>query len=110
MSAEPPTERSAEIVPLRSPVQTYAGGPNVVPIRPGALRPFLGADEGPRRGDDNESVELTVHERDAFREIARALPRRTGKIDRLTSQVFPCASGELGRRPPADSDALRISR
>jgi PAS domain S-box-containing protein len=73
VSAEAPTERSAEIVPLRSPVQTYAGGPNVVPIRPGALRPFLAADEGPRRGDDNEGVELTIHERDAFREIARAL-------------------------------------
>jgi PAS domain S-box-containing protein len=82
LAASPaPAERGAEIVPLRAPGASFAGGPNVVPIRPGALRRFLSSDEGARlssdegarRGDDDESVELTTHERDAFREIARAL-------------------------------------
>ncbi|WP_158817805.1 ATP-binding protein [Methylocapsa sp. S129] len=67
------TERSADIVPLRAPGPSYAASPNVVPIRPGALRHFLSVDESARRGEDDESVELTTHERDAFREIARAL-------------------------------------
>jgi PAS domain S-box-containing protein len=68
-----PFERSAEIVPLRSSGPAYPGSPNVVPIRPGALRQYPPAEEGPRRAEDSESVELTTHERDAFREIARAL-------------------------------------
>jgi PAS domain S-box-containing protein len=68
----PPAERSAEIVVLRP-----AGPPaaaNVVPIRPGAMPPLPAADEPRRGGDDN--VELSSHERDAFREIARALGAR----------------------------------
>jgi PAS domain S-box-containing protein len=73
IASQAPIERSAEIVPLRAPSQSYAGGPNVVPIRPGANRNFAPVDEEPRRDEDAESVELTTHERDAFREIARAL-------------------------------------
>src|SRR5260370_13845870 len=61
------------MVPLRTPSPSFAGGPNVVPIRPGALRQFLSSEERPRSGGEDESVELTSHERDAFREIARAL-------------------------------------
>jgi PAS domain S-box-containing protein len=99
VSAEAPTERSAEIVPLRSPVQTYAGGPNVVPIRPGALRPFLAPDEGPRRGDDNESVELTVHERDAFREIARALGAKA--TEHREDRNAPASAGPEAPAPSA---------
>ncbi|MGA2794427.1 MAG: PAS domain S-box protein, partial [Roseiarcus sp.] len=66
-------ERRSEIAPMRAPGQAYAGGPNVVPIRPGALRALLSMEEGARGAEDGESVELTRHERDAFREIARAL-------------------------------------
>jgi PAS domain S-box-containing protein len=74
-ASEPRThfEGGAEIVALRTPDKPYAGGPNVVPIRPGALRQFPPSDERPRSAGDDESVELTSHERDAFREIARAL-------------------------------------
>jgi PAS domain S-box-containing protein len=63
-------ERTADIVPLRAPAAPYGGSPNFVPIRPGALPAFFSSEEGAPRG---ESVELTNHERDAFREIARAL-------------------------------------
>ena len=83
-------ERSAEIVALRAPGQPYAGGPNVVPIRPGALRHFLLPDEGARRGADDESVELTTHERDAFREIARALGAKIR--DHRDSRAGPTSS------------------
>jgi PAS domain S-box-containing protein len=65
--------RSAEIVPLRLPSQSFSASPNVVPIRPGPLRQLPASDEGARRSEDDEGVELTTHERDAFREIARAL-------------------------------------
>jgi PAS domain S-box-containing protein len=72
--SQPAAERGADVVSLRPSTQAYVGGPNVVPIRPGALRAFLSLDEGARRDEDGEeSVELTTHERDAFREIARAL-------------------------------------
>jgi PAS domain S-box-containing protein len=85
--AQMPTERSADVVPLRAFVQAYPGGPNVVPIRPGAIRQFPVIDEEPRRDEDVEGVELSTHERDAFREIARALgakvkDRRDEKSDR----------------------------
>ena len=63
----PPTERSAEIVVLRPPAPA-----NVVPLRPAPPSP---APEPARRGGD-DNVELSSHERDAFREIARALGAR----------------------------------
>jgi PAS domain S-box-containing protein len=96
-------ERSAEIVPLRSPGPSYPGSPNVVPIRPGAPRQPLGIEEGPRRAEDNESVELTTHERDAFREIARALGAKP--TDRETRIEPPSASSET--RPPSTQDQSR---
>jgi PAS domain S-box-containing protein len=68
----PPAERSAEIVMLRPSAPPAAA--NVVPIRPGAMPPLAAVDEPRRGGDDN--VELSSHERDAFREIARALGAR----------------------------------
>jgi PAS domain S-box-containing protein len=99
-----PAERSAEIVPLRSPTQPYAGGPNVVPIRPGALRHFLAADEAPRRDEDSDSVELTTHERDAFREIARALGAKASdhREERIAS-----ISTDLEAPAPAAPDKAR---
>jgi len=68
----PPAERSAEIVLLRPAAPP--GAANVVPIRPGAIPPPPAVDEPRRSSDDN--VELSSHERDAFREIARALGAR----------------------------------
>ena len=68
----PPAERSADIVVLRPAAPPVAA--NVVPIRPGAMPPLPVADEPRRGGEDN--VELSSHERDAFREIARALGAR----------------------------------
>ena len=105
-------ERSAEIVVLR-PAPPSA---NVVPIRPGAMAPP--ADE-PRRGDDN--VELSSHERDAFREIARALGARLpgrgeddGRRDLIDLAPSPAAapakaaSGAAGANAEALLDHLPI--
>jgi PAS domain S-box-containing protein len=76
-AAPPPSERGAEIVLLRQPGFGQAGAANVVPIRPGALSALPPPPEEPRRGgDEPEMVELTTNERDAFREIARALGAR----------------------------------
>jgi PAS domain-containing protein len=75
----PASERSADIVVLR----TLAPPPaNVVPIRPGAMSQLAATPEPPRGAQDGretggqDNVELTNHERDAFREIARALGAR----------------------------------
>jgi PAS domain S-box-containing protein len=67
-----PAERTAEIYVLRQPPLPAAS--NIVPIRPGAL-------DGPSPRDQPHdspagSVELSRSERDAFREIARALVGR----------------------------------
>ena len=85
-------ERSAEIYVLRQagPTATPA---NVIPIRPGALDALSTRDSPP--GASGESVELSKKERDAFREIARALvgrPHASGE-DRVgeREQVNPVA-------------------
>jgi PAS domain S-box-containing protein len=69
----PPAERTAAIYVLRPPALPPAS--NIVPIRPGALDAL--APREPAYGFPTESVELTRSERDAFREIARALVGRT---------------------------------
>ena len=75
--ASPPPDQGAEIVVLRHLGAGQAGGPNVVPIRPGALSALSPPPEDSRRfGEDRESVNLSTNERDAFREIARALGAR----------------------------------
>jgi PAS domain S-box-containing protein len=74
-AGEPETaaERTAEIYVLRQPALPPAS--NIVPIRPGALDGLNSRE--PLHGFSAESVELTRSERDAFREIARALVGRT---------------------------------
>ncbi len=67
-----PPERTAAIYVLRHP--SAAASSNIVPIRPGALD-SLARETAP--GFPAESVELSRSERDAFREIARALVGRT---------------------------------
>ena len=58
----------AEIVHLRA---SAAPSPNVIPIRPGAFNALIGSEESD--GGRGDVVELSTQERDAFREIARAL-------------------------------------
>jgi PAS domain S-box-containing protein len=71
MSDPDVAERTAEIYVLRQP----APPSNIVPIRPGALDGASSRESSQR--PSGESVELTRSERDAFREIARALVGRT---------------------------------
>jgi PAS domain S-box-containing protein len=94
----PPADRGAEIVVLRQPgAAPLSGGPNVVPIRPGALGAFSPPPDEPRRGDEGrESVELTTNERDAFREIARALGARLP----AARDDEPAAAAQTGAAPP----------
>jgi len=66
-----PPERTAAIYVLRHP--SPAASSNIVPIRPGALD-ALARETAP--SFPAESVELSHSERDAFREIARALVGR----------------------------------
>ena len=74
MAGEPassPPERTAAIYVLRHPAPALSS--NIVPIRPGALD-ALARETAP--SFPAESVELSRSERDAFREIARALVGR----------------------------------
>jgi PAS domain S-box-containing protein len=66
-----PPERTAAIYVLRHPAPAVSS--NIVPIRPGALD-SLARETAP--SFPAESVELSRSERDAFREIARALVGR----------------------------------
>jgi PAS domain S-box-containing protein len=66
-----PPERTAAIYVLRHPAPSISS--NIVPIRPGALD-ALARETAPNF--PAESVELSRSERDAFREIARALVGR----------------------------------
>ncbi|MGO9769254.1 MAG: PAS domain-containing sensor histidine kinase [Roseiarcus sp.] len=101
----PPADRGAEIVVLRQSGLPQTGGPNVVPIRPGALSALSLLPEDTRRGgEERESVELTTHERDAFREIARALGARlpSGREETPAS-----ASLETSATPDSAAPAAR---
>ena len=68
---QPPPERTAEIYVLRHPSPMPSS--NIVPIRPGALEAVA---RETALSFPAESVELSRSERDAFREIARALVGR----------------------------------
>jgi PAS domain S-box-containing protein len=94
-----PAERTAEIYVLRQPALPPAS--NIVPIRPGALDGLSSRE--PPHGFPAESVELTRNERDAFREIARALVGRTPAArDESAGE-----RGELGIVAPAEPPAGR---
>jgi PAS domain S-box-containing protein len=113
-------ERTAEIYVLRHPAPVAAS--NIVPIRPGALEAL--ARETPL-GSPAESVELSRSERDAFREIARALvgrapasrddssDQRTGADGAWGLGIEPRADesvdrrGEPGPAPGADADEVQ---
>jgi PAS domain S-box-containing protein len=99
--AEPaPAERMAEIYVLRQPALPPAS--NIVPIRPGALDTL--SPREPPHGLPAESVELSRAERDAFREIARALVGRTpASRDENSDQ-----GAELEIVAPLESSAGRV--
>ena len=105
-----PAERTAEIYVLRQPA--LAAPSNIVPIRPGALN-SLGPREPPH-GSPTESVELSRSERDAFREIARALVGRTAASrdespgERTELGIVALAEGgETGAAGGADEEEVR---
>ena len=93
------------------PAPAQAGGPNVVPIRPGALSALSLLPEEPRRsGDERESVELTTNERDAFREIARALGARlpSQREERPAGPPIETSAAPLSA-PPAARDLIDVA-
>ncbi len=96
--AESEPRGGAEIVVLRP--QAAQPAANVVPIRPGALGVLTSTfeDDEPERGGD--SIELSSRERDAFREIARALGVRA----RSTRDNDPPAPEPVAFLPTPASD------
>ncbi len=88
-----PPERTAAIYVLRHPAT--AASSNIVPIRPGALD-SLARETAP--SFPAESVELSRSERDAFREIARALIGRApaSREDRSDERAGTDNRRELG--------------
>ncbi len=106
--ASPLPDHEAEIVVLRQPGPGQAGGPNVVPIRPGALSALsLPPEDSRRLGEDRESVNLTTNERDAFREIARALGARPPS-EREEKSAGAASAASLGP-PPAARDLIDLA-
>ena len=102
-----PPDRSADIVVLRTLAPL---APNVVPFRSGAIAPPPApAPDAPQRGGE-ESVELSSHEREAFREIARALGARTPSGDgrRDLIDLAPAAPDDFGRNAAQLLDRLPI--
>ncbi len=105
-------EGGAEIFVLRPTASIPTGGLNVVPLRPAAASastPPPSAPEAPGGGEE-DIVELSSQERDAFREIARALGARMrapradeGAAESEDPPVEPVASAldaaEIAPRP-----------
>jgi PAS domain S-box-containing protein len=117
-SGRGPPERSAEIYVLRQ-TATPSSAAKVVRIRPGALD--APASRSPAPGAGGESVELSKSERDAFREIARALVGRISvppddhptdaeplfEADDETEEVFQAHLRKNGAiRPEIDDDPV----
>ena len=97
-----PHERTAEIYFLR---QAAAAPSRVIPIRPVAVDALAARELAQAAGD---SVELSLGERDAFREIARALvgrpqaSRQDGEIEPV-APVAEAALSEAFRSPLSQS-------
>jgi PAS domain S-box-containing protein len=96
-------EGGAEIFVLRPTASIPTGGLNVVPLRPAAASASMAppsALEAPGGGEE-DIVELSSQERDAFREIARALGARLraprtdeGATESEDPPVLPIASAQ----------------
>ncbi len=99
----PVTRAGAEIVMLRP----ANASPNVVPIRPGALNVLAPPPEEPEPPRGEESVSLTSQERDAFREIARALGVRVRPPrDTAPDGASNGGSSDEPAHPAADVESL----
>ncbi len=102
--AQPQPERTAEIYVLRH----LASAPpsNIVPIRPGALD-ALARDQA--QSFPAETVELSRGERDAFREIARALVGRApaSRDDHVDERAGADVERERGINARAEQKAER---
>ena len=98
-------ERTAEIYVLRHPATPVVAS-NIVPIRPGALEALA---REAALGAPAESVELSRSERDAFREIARALVGRApASRDDSSDETRGAESAPgPGTEPRADEPADR---
>jgi len=98
-------ERTAAIYVLRHPALPASS--NIVPIRPGALDALA---REPAQGLPAESVELSRSERDAFREIARALVGRAPVVrdepsgERTGADILRENGIELRAELPADRE------
>ena len=105
--AEPPPRGGAEIVVLRPGAAIPQASPNVVPFRPNAFSLAAATPEDAEPHDPSDSVELTSEERDAFREIARALGVRPrgSRPPEVPDEPAPLALGEAdaGERAPPDA-------
>ena len=112
----PGREGGAEIFVLRPPTgPAPANAPNVIPIRPGALNPIAPPPEAREPSRDEfaaprgmgDTVELTSQERDAFKEIARALgvrPRES-RSDASAGEpnAAPADEPEFAAETPSDA-------
>jgi PAS domain S-box-containing protein len=104
---EVPPTHSAEIVTLRPVPLSGLSGQNVVPIRPD-LRAFLPPEEN-RTGQAAASIELTASERNAFREIARALGARVeDEIDPPEEPEGPAEPAQKPTSPPAELEPAQL--
>ncbi len=100
-------ERSAEIVMLRHAASLPAS-PNVIPLRPGTLAGYAFPEETRRVADDRDTVELTNDERDAFREIARALGARLPLRSEDTAAAEPPRARAAEPAPSTHSNASEL--
>ena len=106
---QPPPERTAEIYVLRHPATPSS---NIVPIRPGALDALA---RETALSFPAESVELSRSERDAFREIARALVGRA-PASREDHPNEPTRALDAGAEPKRDwegepgADGVEVQR
>ncbi|HEY1780360.1 MAG TPA: ATP-binding protein [Roseiarcus sp.] len=106
---QPPPERTAEIYVLRHPAPMPSS--NIVPIRPGALDSLA---REMALSFPAESVELSRSERDAFREIARALVGRApaSREDRPDERAGAVDAAEPKRAWAGDpgADGVQVQR
>jgi PAS domain S-box-containing protein len=104
-------DSGAEIVVLRPGAVIPQGAANVVPFWPNALSALNAAPEELERRDESDNVELTSQERDAFREIARALGARTrtSRVGEEADEPLLSSANEEGddERAPTDTPSDR---
>ena len=102
--AETTARPGAEIFVLRPPHPPA----NIVPIRPGALNAVASGQDAANPANPQASVELTSQERDAFREIARALGVRR-RNEKAEDKADLTAEASAEAPAPQDADAFDLA-